>query len=227
MFKHILVPLDGSSLAEDVLGAVESFGRHLGSRVTLLHVVEQEAPKRVHGETHLGDVSEALAYLEGIAESLAEAGIEVETHVHERSVADVPAAIDAHAHEYDADLIAMCKHGRSGIRQRLVGSIAQHILRGGGTPMLLRTPRSSGERSPFELNDVLVPIDFEHNTSAQETAACPQQGYQGFNGGQYAFPAENQPSQYGGTWPCRRARAGSCRSRSSPAASCAAPSWKS
>lgn len=166
MFKHILVPLDGSSLAEDVLGPVESFALHLGARVTLLHVVEREAPKRVHGESHLGDVAEASAYLERIALSLAEAGIQVETHVHERSVADVPAAIDTHAHEYDADLIAMCKHGRSGIRQRLVGSIAQHILRGGGTPMLLRTPRSSGDRDAFELKELLVPIDFEHNTEA-------------------------------------------------------------
>ncbi len=172
MFKHILVPLDGSSLAEDVLGPVESFGRHHGSRVTLLHVVEREAPKTVHGESHLRDVAEAMAYLEAIGESMRAAGIDVETHVHERSVEDVPAAIDAHAHEYDADLIAMCKHGRSGIRQRLVGSIAQHILRGGGTPMLLRTPRSSSERSPFELKNVLVPIDFEHNTEAVLDFAC-------------------------------------------------------
>jgi hypothetical protein len=44
-------------------------------------------------------------------------------------------------------------------------------------------------------------IDFEQNTAAQETVACPQQGYQAFYGGQYAFPAENQDPQYAGTWP--------------------------
>ncbi len=166
MYDHILCPLDGSSLAEDVLGVVESLCSHFDARVTLLHVLELNAPEHVHGDTHLRDSLDASAYLERVAGRLRSSGAEVTTHVHERSVGDVSAAIDTHAHEYGADLIAMCKHGRSGLRARFVGSIAQRILRGGGTPILLRTPREPEREEGFELKEVLVPLDFEHDTEA-------------------------------------------------------------
>ena len=164
MFRHVLVPLDGSKLAEDVLGVVESLATHLGSKVTLLHVVERAAPERVHGQSHLTDAAAGRAYLEGVASKLRDRGIDVSTHVHERSVDDVAAAIDAHAHEYNVDLIAMCKHGRTGLRHRLAGSIAQQILQGGSIPILLRSPRDTGSPAPFELKQLLVPVDFEHDT---------------------------------------------------------------
>jgi nucleotide-binding universal stress UspA family protein len=165
MFKHIMVPLDGSRLAEDILPPVESFATHFGSRVTLLHVVERDAPERVHGETHLKTESQAEEYLGGIARNLLAAGLQVDVHVHERSVADVAAALDTHAHEYEVDLIAMCKHGRSGIRDVVAGSIAQQIMRGGGTSILLRPPQGDGSGS-FSLRKVLLPIDLQHDRDA-------------------------------------------------------------
>jgi nucleotide-binding universal stress UspA family protein len=87
-------------------------------------------------------------------------------------VGDVAAAIDAHAHEYGADLIAMCKHGRSGIRQMIVGGIAQQILRGGGTPILLRTPKpEEAAASTFEPKEILLPLDAGHDADAALAAA--------------------------------------------------------
>jgi nucleotide-binding universal stress UspA family protein len=165
MFKHILVPLDGSRLAEDILQPVESFARHFGSRVTLLHVVERDPPERVHGEPHLTTKTESENYLDGVARHMIATGIEVDVHVHERSVVDVAAALDAHAHEYEVDLIAMCKHGRSGIRDVVAGGIAQQIMRGGGTSILLRPPQEDAGDS-FELERILLPIDLQHDRDA-------------------------------------------------------------
>lgn len=165
MFKHILVPLDGSRLAEDILAPVQSLAVHFGSRVTLLHVVERDPPERVHGEPHLTTKTESENYLDGVARQFITAGIEVDVHVHERSVVDVAAALDAHAHEYEVDLIAMCKHGRSGIRDVVVGSIAQQIMRGGGTSIFLRPPREQGTDS-FQLRKILLPIDLQHDREA-------------------------------------------------------------
>jgi nucleotide-binding universal stress UspA family protein len=175
-FTRILVALDGSRLAEAVLPAACSLAGTLGARLALVHVLEREPPATVHGEPHLADAPEATAYLEPLADQLRRQGITVEVHVHERPVGDVAAALDRHAHELGADLIAMCAHGRTNLRSRLVGSIAERILRGGGPPILLRTVRRPGDAS-FALRNLLVPIDFVHDVetalSATRTLAVP------------------------------------------------------
>ena len=167
---RILVPLDGSRLAEAVLPAACSLARRLDARILLLHVLEREPPAAVHGEPHLCDAGEAVAYLEAHAADLRRQGIAVELEVHERPVGDIAAAIDRHAHELEADLIAMCAHGRTNLRTRLVGSIAERILRGGSVPILLRTVRRP-ETERFELRRLLVPIDFGHDVEAALAAA--------------------------------------------------------
>jgi nucleotide-binding universal stress UspA family protein len=169
-FARILVPLDGSLLAEAVLPAARSLARRLGAALLLLHVLEREPPAAVHGEPHLVDAPEAMAYLERQAAALRAAGIAVESHVHERPVDDVAPAVDAHVHEFGADLIAMCAHGRSGLRTRLIGSIAERILRAGSVPVLLRTVRRS-DGGDFDLRRMLVPIDFDHDVDAALGAA--------------------------------------------------------
>jgi nucleotide-binding universal stress UspA family protein len=141
-------------------------------------VLEQEPPAEVHGEPHLCDEREALDYLERQATELRREGIAVESHVHERRVDDVAPAVDMHAHEFGADLIAMCAHGRSNLRTRLIGSIAERILRGGSVPVLLRTVRRA-DVPAFELRRILVPIDFGHDVDAALAAArtlAPQYG---------------------------------------------------
>jgi nucleotide-binding universal stress UspA family protein len=169
-FARILVALDGSRLAEAVLPAACSLARTLGARLLLVHVLEREPPATVHGEPHHGDAREATAYLERLAGELRAEGIAVEVHVHERPVGDVAAALDRHAHELGADLIAMCAHGRTNLRTRVVGSIAERILRGGGTPILLRTVRRA-DGAAFALRNLLVPIDFAHDVEAALSAA--------------------------------------------------------
>ncbi|HET8529197.1 MAG TPA: universal stress protein [Gaiellaceae bacterium] len=168
--RRILVPLDGSALAEAALPPARSFAERLGATLVLLHVLEREPPREVHGEPHLATAADATAYVERRAASLREAGVEVVVDVHERPVSDVAAAIDQHAHEHDADLIAMCAHGRSNLRDRLLGSIAERILRGGSIPILLRTVRRADPRE-FRLHDVIVPLDFDHDVERALDAA--------------------------------------------------------
>jgi nucleotide-binding universal stress UspA family protein len=169
-FTRILVPLDGSRLAEAVMPAARSFAEKFAARLLLLHVLERQAPAAVHGEPHLGTEEEALAYLEERAEELRRHGVVVESHVHERPVDDVAPAVDRHAHEFGADLIAMCAHGRSNLRTRVVGSIAERILRGGSVPILLRTVRAH-DGAQFDLRRLLVPLDFGHDVDAALAAA--------------------------------------------------------
>src|SRR4051794_10790584 len=169
-FARILVPLDGSPLAEAVMPVACSLAKRLGGTLLLLHVLEHEPPAAVHGEPHLCDAREALAYLERQATELRREGIAVESHVHERPVEDVAPAVDVHAHEFDADLIAMCAHGRSNLRTRLIGSIAERILRAGSVPVLLRTVRRA-DQPAFALRRLLVPIDFGHDVDAALDAA--------------------------------------------------------
>jgi len=169
-FSRILVPLDGSRLAEAVLPAACSIAEKLGARVLLMHVVERDPPARVHGERHLRGPEEASAYLEAHALRLRDRGLAVEVHVHQRPVTDVAAVLDARTHELAADLIAMCAHGRSNLRTQLIGSIAEQILRGGSVPILLRTVRRPNGAS-FELRKLLVPIDFGHDVDKALTAA--------------------------------------------------------
>lgn len=164
-YQRILVPLDGSRLAEAVLPAACSLAKRLPAQLVLLHVLEEQPPARVHGEPHLCSADEARAFLEALAQRLAGHGLEVEVDVHERPVDDVAAAIDQHVHELRIDLIAMCAHGRSNLRTRLVGSIAERILRGGSVPILLRTVREP-DGAGFDLRTVLVPIDFGHDVDA-------------------------------------------------------------
>ncbi|MEZ4620068.1 MAG: universal stress protein [Caldilineaceae bacterium] len=63
MIQHILVPLDGSRLAEAALPVAMGLAAQLRTRVTLLHIIEQNAPASVHGEPHLTTAAAAHTYL--------------------------------------------------------------------------------------------------------------------------------------------------------------------
>jgi nucleotide-binding universal stress UspA family protein len=69
MFKHILVPLDGSRLAESVLPAANYIAQKMHATITLIHVIEKNAPEEIHGERHLTNAEDANRYLGDIAAS--------------------------------------------------------------------------------------------------------------------------------------------------------------
>ncbi len=81
--SHLLIPLDGSRLAEAALPVAAALAERLGARVTLLHVLERDPPREVHGEPHLGAAGEACAYLDEVAARAFAAVAPVVRHVHE------------------------------------------------------------------------------------------------------------------------------------------------
>lgn len=160
MFKHILVPLDGSKLAESALAVAASLAKTLKAPVTLLHVIEQGAPEEVHRDRHLTDSAEAEAYLSGIAQSDFPPKTKVDWHVHTAAVADVSRSIVDHsADEIQPDLILLCAHGNGGMHDLFFGNIAQQVAAASGTPVMLIKPTES--QTPFKIKRILVPLDNE------------------------------------------------------------------
>ncbi|HEU0115979.1 MAG TPA: universal stress protein [Thermomicrobiales bacterium] len=156
---HLLVPLDGSALAEAALPAAIRLGRALPARVTLLHVMERGAPATVHGHAHLDDAAEAAAYLTGVEARFAEASVTAEVHVHPNPEGDVAASIAEHAAEFGADLIVLCAHGEGGVSGWWSGAMAQQVIRRVAPPVLLVRPRPDGSAPPFAPAAALVALD--------------------------------------------------------------------
>jgi nucleotide-binding universal stress UspA family protein len=187
MFRNLLVPLDGSPMAESALEAAAYLAPKLGADVTLIHCVERAAPETVHGERHLREPQEARAYLEEAAGRAfppaagAQARAKIACHTHAPEVADVASSIIEHAKEMPSTLIVMCTHGRSRVGNLLFGNIAQRIISSGTAPVLLMPPaaaagrlRAAGEEESakegerkFACRRLLVPLD---GTRAHEQA---------------------------------------------------------
>jgi nucleotide-binding universal stress UspA family protein len=159
MFKNILVPLDGSHLAEQALPVAAYLARKLSARVTLLHVVETHPPETVHGEPHLRSSEQAGEYLDTVARKESPLEIEVLRHVHSDQVGDVARSIVEHTGELSPDLIVMCTHGGHPARDRLFGSIAQKVTSLGTIPVLVIHPQMEGEPGSFQCRRLLVPLD--------------------------------------------------------------------
>lgn len=159
MFKRILVPLDGSKLAEAAIPAAASLAKTLNAPVTLLHIIEKDAPQEIHKDHHITQADEASAYLQKVAKRDFPVDTKVDSHVHTAAVKDVAASIVEHAiTEFQPDLIVMCTHGNSGVRELLFGSIAQQVVAQGITPLLLIKP-GIDTSSTFKLDRILVPLD--------------------------------------------------------------------
>ncbi len=158
MFTHLLVPLDGSSLAEQALPAAAYLARLTSAHVTLLHLIERNPPDEVHHhDRHLTNATEATAYLDEVRER-AFTDVTVECHVHTTEIDDVARAIVEHISELAPDLVVMCTHGQGGLRRRLFGSKAQQVIALNNTPMLL-IPPAPDARAGFRCTRIVVLLD--------------------------------------------------------------------
>lgn len=146
-FQHMMIPLDGSELAEQVLEPALQLGRLTEARYTLLRVVKPVVMLDPNlgwpatagtSDTLTRQVfDEAQAYLDRIAGRLRKQGLSVQAH----------AVLESHPAEAilqetrEADVIALATHGSGGLRRLFLGSVADKVLRGGTTPMLVCRPQ--------------------------------------------------------------------------------------
>lgn len=140
MFKRVVVPLDGSKLAEGILPFMTQIAGPLDLEVVLVRVLEPIMPEVTEGSRRVvvedveARMAEAHAYLRPIVETLAGRGVRARAAV--RRGAPVPEIV-AEAREAGADLIAMTTHGRGGLGRLLFGSVAEAVLRQAEIPVFL------------------------------------------------------------------------------------------
>ena len=135
MFKKILVPLDGSRLAEKVLPQVEKISRCCQPEVHLFQVVvtyEIEPEKEKAERTRL--LRDARLYLEKVAARMGKK--KVKSHAVVAYGKDA-VQICEYARKNKFDLIAMATHGRSGFSRWALGSVADKVLSCSRVPVLL------------------------------------------------------------------------------------------
>jgi len=133
--EKVLIPLDGSALAEGVLEPALALARLLEARCTLLRVVES-GPVPTHRIEQA--VAEGEVYLEGLAGRLRAKALRVEGQI---VVAPHAAeAIARAAQTQGSDLIALATHGHGGARRMLLGSVADKVIRGTTAPVLVYRP---------------------------------------------------------------------------------------
>jgi nucleotide-binding universal stress UspA family protein len=123
MLKHILVPLDGSLLAEKALDVVKHMLPPSG-KITLLSAVSTTDPMPIVHQPSSGDTP-LDRYLEHVALRMRLEGFEVETEIR---VGDAAEVIAQAAVPLGIDIIAMCSHGRAGLERILTGSVTNKLL---------------------------------------------------------------------------------------------------
>lgn len=141
MFQSVLVPLDGTTFSERSLPFAEMVGRTPSTRLHLVSVQADGAPKD--------------GYLKDVANRLREERIDVDEAVVGGSVTQ---ALEEYAKSVGADLIVMATHGRSGLDRLRLGSVAESLVTRGVAPILLFHPDPQSQASQ-KIERVVVALD--------------------------------------------------------------------
>ena len=135
MYQCILVPLDGSTLAEGILPHVQELAKSLAAELVLLRVAFTHVfPGYDPTQAQVTTVQEAEDYVSGLAKRLQGEGVRAEARVRYGDA--VEESLD-HVIWGHIDLIAMATHGRTGLTRVVMGSVTEHVLRRTSVPMLL------------------------------------------------------------------------------------------
>lgn len=146
MYMNILIPLDGSVLAEQALHQIGHVAAP-GAQVTLIQVVhsptpivapEMAVPLPTGGLEEVRD--EVMAYLRSEAEGVSEGQVQVSIDAIEGD--DVASTIVGYAKDHGCDLIVISTHGRGGLSRLVFGSVAENVVRHAPCPVLVMRPSS-------------------------------------------------------------------------------------
>lgn len=153
MQSTILVPLDGSPLAEHALPYAEHLAKVTSARLILCRAL---SATKLQPTEIVGAVDEAHAYMQVVADQLTSRGRVVDTTIPWGEPAD---EILDQVRSVRADLVVMATHGRSGLGRWLYGSVADEVLRRASVPILLVPPGSHEPWSADRAPRMLVPLD--------------------------------------------------------------------
>ena len=142
MIKRLLVPLDGSDLAEEALRIAGDMAEGVNGVLVLARVVPPPVPGRFYAPNLLDQVQEAQAkeaeaYLAALAERLKKDRLLVETRILRGEVASTLVRL---AEQERCELIAMSSHGLGGVGWHVFGSVAQKVLHSSRCPVLIVRP---------------------------------------------------------------------------------------
>lgn len=143
MYTRVIVPLDGSAVAEQVLPEATELAKLSGAEVHLVRVVDSRTLEQLGGEgmmwdagtiTSLLDEEEqaAVAYVKEAAGRLKSDNVEATTEVRRG-----PVVSSLLAATKTGDLIAITTHGRSGLKRWFLGSVAEDLVRRAPVPVLV------------------------------------------------------------------------------------------
>lgn len=159
MFKRLLIPLDGSNLAESVLPYSIFLAKQINATLILFHVVENKAPEEIHGQPHIQTISEANDYLDKIIVKYSDSEVNLLKDVHEVQEVGVAQTIRDHGEELHADMIVLCAHGKGGLRDLIFGSIAQQVIKQDSVPVLFIRPEILTSEGVSPIQNILIPLD--------------------------------------------------------------------
>jgi len=168
MYERIVVPLDGSQLAEIALPYAEELSVRLGSEVTLIYVSESiDDPHRHMHQIYMQKMAESTK--QGAETYARKLGKEMATQVRSVNLAGNPAEeIVKYADSENTGLIVMSTHGQSGIRQWTIGSVANKVVRATKQPVAL--VRAEGACPDVArkgmLKKALLPLDGSRESEA-------------------------------------------------------------
>ena len=157
-FKKIVVPLDGSSLAEQVIATARSFARSYGAELEVVCVEDKEAEANIHltDAQREENRTELQTYIDIVSSLIEGDGLNVQEHFRNGEPAT---QIDAVTRETNADLIIMTTRGKFEIGQLITRSITQRVLQKTSTPTLLIRPTNNWRSRRSEFKHLMVALD--------------------------------------------------------------------
>lgn len=170
MLQKILLPLDGSELADCVLPHTAAIALAMQAKVSFLHVLETDKDHPASPLDWQLRKMEAQMHLQEVEASWQQLGLASEAILLEGKAAD---RIIEYAQQSDIDLVVVSSHGRSGLTGWTISSVGQKVIhRVHKSVMLVRAYQMEGEGEKVKYRRILVPLDGSQRAESVLPVAC-------------------------------------------------------